>query len=149
MKRFCGFVGMALVAALAAALAAAPGAGAGTAAKRVTVTGELIDTWCYITEIMYAEGTAHHQCAVWCAVGGIPVSILGDDGNVYMVLKVEGDDRTVANPRIINIQTHRVTVDGDLYQRDGVRYLVVTEVADDQGIVKLTHEDYGIQPFGK
>ena len=149
MKRFCGFVGIALVAALAAALAAAPGAGAATAAKRVTVTGELIDTWCYITEIMYAEGTAHHQCAVWCAVGGIPVSILGDDGNVYMVLKVEGDDRIVANPRIINIQTHQVTVDGDLYERDGVRYLVVTEVADDQGIVKLTHEEYGIQPFGK
>ena len=145
MKRFCGFVGMALV----AALAAAPGAGAALAAKRVTVTGELIDTWCYITEIMYAEGTAHHQCAVWCAVGGIPVSILGDDGNVYMVLKVEGDDRIVANPRIINIQTHQVTVDGDLYERDGVRYLVVTEVADDQGIVKLTHEEYGIQPFGK
>ncbi len=149
MKRFCGFVGMALVAALAAALAAAPGAGAATAAKRVTVTGELIDTWCYITEIMYAEGTAHHQCAVWCAVGGIPVSILGDDGNVYMVLKVEGDGRNVANPRIINIQTHQVTVDGDLYERDGVRYLVVTEVADDQGIVNLTHEEYGIQPFGK
>ncbi len=149
MKRFCGLVGMALVTVLLAALAAAPGAGAATAAKRVTVTGELIDTWCYITEIMYAEGTAHHQCAVWCAVGGIPVSILGDDGNVYMVLKVEGDGTNVANPRIINIQTHKVTVDGDLYLRDGVRYLVVTEVADDQGIVKLTHEEYGIQPFGK
>ena len=144
MRRFCGLVGAALV----AALMAAPSAIAAPA-KRVTVTGELIDTWCYITEIMYAEGTAHHQCAVWCAVGGIPVSILGDDGNVYMVLKVEGDDRTVANPRIINIQTHQVTVDGDLYERDGVRYLVVTEVADDQGIVKLTHEEYGIQPFGK
>ena len=149
MKRFCGLVGMALVTVLLAALAAAPGAGAATAAKRVTVTGELIDTWCYITEIMYAEGTAHHQCAVWCAVGGIPVSILGDDGNVYMVLKVEGDGTNVANPRIINIQTHKVVVDGDLYLRDGVRYLVVTEVADDQGIVKLTHEEYGIQPFGK
>ncbi len=145
MKRLCGLLGVALL----AALIAASGAGAATAAKRVTVTGELIDTWCYITEIMYAEGTAHHQCAVWCAVGGIPVSILGDDGNVYMVLKVEGDDRNVANPRIINIQTHKVVVDGDLYLRDGVRYLVVTEVADDQGIVKLTHEEYGIQPFGK
>ncbi len=149
MNRLCGLLGVALVATLGAILVAAPGAGAATAAKRVTVTGELIDTWCYITEIMYAEGTAHHQCAVWCAVGGIPVSILGDDGNVYMVLKVEGDDRNVANPRIINIQTHKVVVDGDLYLRDGVRYLVVTEVADDQGIVKLTHEEYGIQPFGK
>ncbi len=157
MKRLCGLPKavqmVALVAALLAALVAGlivpTGPRAATAAKRVTVTGELIDTWCYITEIMYAEGTAHHQCAVWCAVGGIPVSILGDDGNVYMVLKVEGDEANVANPRIINIQTHKVVVDGDLYLRDGVRYLVVTQVADDHGIVKLTHQKYGIQPFGK
>ena len=50
--------------------------------KRVTISGEVIDTWCYVTEIMFAEGSAHHQCAVWCAVGGIPVSVLGEDGKV-------------------------------------------------------------------
>ncbi len=137
-----------LVAALLGALATALPAHAATP-DRVRVTGEIIDTWCYVTEIMYAEGTAHHQCAVWCAVGGIPVSILGEDGNVYMVLKVEDDGDNVANPRIVKIQSHKVTVDGDLYVRDGVRYLVVTQVADDQGIVKLTHEEYGIQPFGE
>ena len=119
------------------------------AAKRIRVTGELIDTWCYVTEIMYGLGTAHHQCAVWCAVGGIPVSVLGDDGKVYVVLKVEGDDTSVANERIVRIQTHKVTVDGDLYARDGVNYLVVTQVADDKGIVNLTHDEYGVQPFGK
>lgn len=121
---------------------------AATTPKRVQVSGEIIDTWCHVTEIMYAQGTAHHQCAVWCAVGGIPVSILGEDGTVYMVLKLEDDDNTVANPRIVTIQTHKVTVDGDLYVRDGVNYLVVNQVADDKGVVNLTHEEYGIQPFG-
>lgn len=116
---------------------------------RVQVTGEIIDTWCYVTEIMYALGSAHHQCAVWCAVGGIPVSILGDDGKVYMVLKIEDEAANVASPRVVKIQTHQVSVDGDLYERDGVNYLVVTEVQDDQGVVNLTHEDYGIQPFGE
>ena len=137
-----------MVAALALALFTVPGAQA-AAAKRVSITGEIVDTWCYVTEIMYGLGTAHHQCAVWCAVGGIPVSVLGEDGNVYVVLKVEGDDTSVANPRIISIQTHKVTVNGDLYERDGVKYLIVTQVANDQGIVNLTHEKYGIQPFGK
>jgi len=134
-----------------AALLALGGATAVQAAapERVQVTGELVDTWCYVTEIMYAEGTAHHQCAVWCAVGGIPVSVLGEDGQVYVVLKIEDDDQSVANPRIVEIQTHKVTVDGDLYRRDGVNYLIVTQVADDQGIVNLTHEEYGIQPFGE
>ncbi len=136
------------LAVLAIAFFTVSGAEAATG-KRVTVTGEIVDTWCYVTEIMYGLGTAHHQCAIWCAIGGIPVSVLGEDGNVYVVLKVEGDGTNVANPRIINIQTHKVTVDGDLYERDGVKYLIVTQVADDKGIVNMTHEEYGIQPFGK
>ncbi len=130
------------------AMAAPANAATGATGQRVSITGEVIDSWCYITEIMYAEGTAHHQCALWCAAGGIPVGILGDDGQVYMVLKLEGDATSVANPAILKIQTHRVTVDGDVYDRDGIRYLVVNEVVDDSGIVKQTHEEYGIQPFG-
>ena len=143
MKRILGTL------ALAALLAAALAPQASAAAKRVSVTGEIIDPWCYATEIMYALGTAHYQCAVWCALGGIPVSILGEDGGVYVILKVEGDGDNVANPGIVKIQTHKVTVEGDLYERDGVKYLIVTKVADDQGIVNMTHEEYGVQPFGK
>lgn len=138
------------LAALCLTLAGLAAAGGAMAAepKRVTVTGELVDTWCYVSEIMYSVGTAHHQCAVWCAVGGIPVSIKDDKGDVYVVLRVEGED-PVGNPRVVRIQTHEVTANGDLYERDGVRYLVVTEVADDKGIVNLTHDEYGIQPFGE
>ncbi len=122
---------------------------AASAPQRIQVSGEIIDTWCHVSEIMYALGTAHHQCAVWCAVGGIPVSIRGDDGKVYMILKVEDEESNVASTKVVKIQTHQVTVDGDLYERDGVNYLVVTEVQDDQGVVNLTHEDYGIVPFGE
>ncbi len=135
-------------AAVVLAMAALP-AQAATTPKRIQVSGEIIDTWCHVTEIMYAQGTAHHKCAIWCAVGGIPVSILAKDGTVYMVLKVEDDAVSVANPRIIKIQTHEVTVDGDHYVRDGVNYLVVNQVADDKGVVNLTHEENGIQPFGE
>ncbi len=124
-----------------AAQAAAP--------QRVEVTGEVIDSWCYITEIMYPEGTAHHQCALWCAAGGIPVGILGDDGEVYLVLKMGDDTTSVANPTVLDIQTHRVRVDGDLYLRDGMKYLLVERIITDDGIVNQTHDKYGIQPFGE
>lgn len=124
---------------------------AAATAKRVQVSGEIIDSWCYTTEIMYAQGSAHYQCAVWCAVGGIPVSIKGDDGKVYVILRLENDGASNAGEgnKIVKIQGHQVTVDGDLYERDGVRYLFINKVADDKGIVNLTHAEYGIQPFGK
>ena len=47
--------------------------------------------------------------------------------------RLKDDDQNVANPKIIDIQTHNVTVDGDLYERDGVRYLIVTQVLSDGG----------------
>ena len=125
------------------------GAAAAATPERVKITGEVIDTWCYITEIMFSEGTAHHQCAIWCAAGGVPVGLLGEDGQVYMVMKVGDDSVNVANPRILEMQTHLVTVDGDLYKRDGINYLVIDQVVNDQGIVNINHEDYGIQPFGE
>lgn len=117
--------------------------------KRVRITGEVIDSWCYLTEIMYPLGTAHHQCAVWCAAGGIPVGIKSDDGKVYMVLKIGDDSASVANPALLKIQSHKVTADGDLYVRDGMNYLLVSRVVDDAGIVSKTHDEYGIQPSGE
>ena len=133
---------------LALALVLGAGSAQAAAGKRVSVIGEVIDSWCYITEIMFATGTAHHRCAIWCAAGGIPVGILADDGQVYMVLKMGDDTTSVANPAIMHIQTHRVTVDGDLYRRDGINYLLISRVVTDQGIVNQTHDDYGIQPGG-
>lgn len=117
-------------------------------APRVQVKGELVDTWCSVTGIMLAAGTAHHLCAVWCAVGGIPVSIKDAQGNYYMVLRIAEDDENASNPRFAKIQSHEVSVDGELIERDGTKYLFVTQIRDDQGVVNLTHEDNGIQPFG-
>jgi hypothetical protein len=142
MTKRAAFLGAAL---LVAALGATPA----QAAQRVEVTGEVIDSWCYLTEIMYPEGSAHHLCAIWCAAGGIPVGILADDGTVYIVLKFEDDGTSVANPAVMEIQSHRVRVEGDLHPRDGINYLVVNRILGDEGVVKLTHDDYGIQPFGE
>lgn len=118
-------------------------------AEPVTVTGEVIDSWCYLTEIMYPLGTAHHQCAVWCAAGGVPVGILADDGTAYILLSFEGSGRSVSDPALIDLQTHHVTVEGQAFTRDGMNYLVADRLVEDRGIVNMTHEEYGIQPFGE
>jgi hypothetical protein len=118
--------------------------------ERVQITGEVMDTWCYVSQVMGGSdstlGTSHHTCALWCASGGIPVGVITDDGTIYMVLKFEGDATSNANPAVLDIQSHRVTVDGLLYERDGIKYLVVEEVLADEGIVNASHEDYGVVP---
>lgn len=136
-----GLAGLALL-----VIAVPPSRGAG---HRVKLTGEVIDSWCQTTGIMYALGTAHHQCAIWCAVGGIPVGLRTSDGTIYTILKVDKDKENVANPRLLRLQTHEVSVEGDLIERDGLRYLLIDQVMGDHGIVNQTHGDYAIQPFGE
>jgi len=132
------------------ALGATPAAAAG---QRVQLTGEIMDTWCYVSEIMGGSeavlGTAHHQCAVWCAAGGVPVGLLSETGEIFMILKLGDEDTSNADPRILEIQSSRVTVDGDLYERDGIKYLLIDEVVANEGIVNRSHEDFGVIPaFG-
>ncbi len=115
---------------------------------RVKMTGEIIDSWCQISGIMgVGAGTAHHQCAIWCAVGGVPIGIQGSDGKAYILLKAEDRD-PVGDATLIDIQTDQIVVDADAYERDGVNYLVVRKVLENGGIVLKNDKDFGIVPFG-
>jgi hypothetical protein len=134
------------------ALAATMSSGPAPAAQgeRVRVTGEMIDTWCYFSGVMGGPdavvGTAHHTCALWCAAGGIPVGLLADDGTVYMVIKWEGSADVADGETLLRVASHRLTAEGIAFERDGIHYLVVEKVVEDEGIVNLSHEDYGVTP---
>ncbi len=134
---------------LAALFALGAGPALAAKGKQIRVTGEIIDSWCYLSEIMYPLGTAHHQCALWCAVGGIPVGILDDDGVVHVLLQLPGESANVEPAGLLRIQSHRVTFEGRGIARDGVNYLLVDKLVEDEGIVNQTHQEYGIQPFGE
>jgi hypothetical protein len=127
-------------------------AGTAAAAERATLTGELIDTWCYYSGVMGGYdsilGTAHHTCALWCAAGGVPVGLLTDDGDVYMVLKLEGADPLAEPETLLTVASDRLTVDGLVYERDGMKYIVVEEVVENAGVAVMSHDDFGpVPPF--
>ena len=142
-----------LLGAAAAALAVASTsqtAIASTAGNVIEIKGEIIDTWCYFSGVMggpeAVTGSAHHTCALWCAAGGIPVGLLAEDGQVYMVLKIESDDHTNGGDRLLEIASHELTATGEHLVRDGVNYLVVEDVVANEGIQNLNHLDYGSVP---
>lgn len=124
--------------------------GMALAAEPVEIRGEVIDTWCYLSGVMggpeAVTGSSHHTCALWCAAGGIPVGVLAEDGKVYMVLKLEGEEALAQSDTIMEIQSDTIRAKGMHYVRDGVDYLVVENVVDNEGIVNVNHEDYGVTP---
>lgn len=117
---------------------------------RVQVKGEMIDTWCYYSGVMGSPesvtGTAHHTCALWCSAGGIPVGLLAEDGTVYMVLKIEDEDQSAGGDTQLSLASHTIEADGMLYERDGLKYLVVSKIVSDLGITNQNHDDYGPVP---
>ncbi len=118
--------------------------------ERIQVTGEIIDTWCYFSGVMGGPdaviGTAHHACALWCSAGGIPVGLLAEDGTVYMVLKIEGSAASAGGDTQLKLASHVITADGLVYERDGLKYLVVEDVVADLDIQVENHLDYGTVP---
>jgi len=136
----------------AALLATAPQLAAAETGTRIQVKGEIIDTWCYFSGVMGGPdavvGSAHHTCALWCSAGGIPVGLLGGDGEVYMVLKIEDSTESASGTTQRKLASHVIEADGMLYERDGLKYLVVEEVVADLDIQVENHLDYGtIPPF--
>ncbi|MEP2944175.1 MAG: hypothetical protein ABJL18_02145 [Hyphomicrobiales bacterium] len=137
-------------AAIAALLLSGLTAQAAQDPQRVTVTGEIMDTWCYYSGVMGSPestiGSAHHTCAVWCAAGGIPVGLLTEEGEVYLVLEVEGAGTADGSETVLDIQSDVITADALLYERDGFKYLVVEKVVSNAGITNLSHDEFGVIP---
>ena len=76
------------------------------------------------------------------------MSLLGEDGTVYMELKVGDEAQTAGGDGILKLAAHTVEADGMLYERDGLNYIVVNEVVSDLDITNQNHDDYGnVPPF--
>lgn len=137
-------------AAIAALLLSGLTAHAAQEPQRVTVKGEVMDTWCYYSGVMGSPesviGSSHHTCAVWCAAGGIPVGLLTEEGEVYLVLELEGVGTADGAETVLDLQSDVITADALLYERDGFKYLVVEKVVSNAGITNLSHNDFGVIP---
>ena len=89
-----------------------------------TVTGEILDMKCYMTS--GEKGEAHKECAAMCIKGGTPMGILADDGKVYLL--IEGKNASAAFEEAKKYAGERVTITGNLSEKNGVQALIVTEV---------------------
>jgi hypothetical protein len=97
------------------------------AAKEVTVTGEIIDTKCYVTG--GAKGEGHKQCAVDCIEGGLPVGVLEDKTDkVYVVVPASG--MKGANEALAKYAAEKVKLTGTVAERGGQRLLVYSKVEE-------------------
>jgi hypothetical protein len=109
------------LAAFSAALAITP---ALHAAGKTDVKGEIVDTFCYLS--MGAKGPSHATCGKECAKKGIPVGLLNEKKDLYVLLPAK--DHSPLPAAVIENMGKTVTVSGEVIDKGGSHFLKVDAV---------------------
>lgn len=103
---------------------AAPESSVAGAAQEQTLTGEVVDVFCYLSHPKDGIGKGHAECAKKCIKSGLPVAIkVGDQ--LYLATM---SDHNPANQQLADLAAERVTVRGKVMELDGQRLIAVSSV---------------------
>ena len=93
--------------------------------KPVTLTGEVIDLYCYSDH--QASGAEHAKCATSCITKGIPVGFLTADGTMYIIV---GKDHAPANAEVAPFAGKQSTITGKVTEAKGLKTIQLISIAD-------------------
>lgn len=95
------------------------------APAKASVTGEIVDSACYIK--MGAKGESHRDCAQKCGDAGIPLALL-EDGSDKVIWLASVNDMETPNKKLREHAGRKVTITGTWAERGGARILLVETV---------------------
>ncbi len=81
-----------------------------------TVTGEIVDSKCYVGVMNPGQGKVHRDCAARCLSGGIPPIFVTTDGREQFLL-VGLDGRALGRDALREFIAEPITIRGDLLQQ--------------------------------
>jgi hypothetical protein len=90
-----------------------------------TVTGEVVDLACYLPH-PEMKGSGHRKCAETCAKKGMPLGILTDDKQVYLLLEDHENPKPYEQAKAKAAE--KITVEGDKATQGGLQAIVVESV---------------------
>src|SRR3954469_23381042 len=92
--------------------------------EHATITGEVVDLWCFLEG--GDRGPAKRDCAIACAKAGNPIGIVDAKGNVYVAAGLK--DHQPANALLLQRMSSQVTVTGTLVKAGGVQMMYIESV---------------------
>lgn len=90
--------------------------------KAVSVTGEIVETYCWA--VHEVGGTGHAQCGIECAKRGLPVALYDPKSRVGYIL-LPARDKASLPPELVAAMGRKLTVQGELVTRGGIQLLIV------------------------
>ncbi|MCX6121403.1 MAG: hypothetical protein NTX44_07250 [Ignavibacteriales bacterium] len=97
--------------------------------KQITVVGEVVESQCYITGLNGpGKGLSHKECALKCAKGGIPLSILEDKTGTLYLTGQSKKAMAGTSELLIPFVAEKVKVTGRLFEKGGMKMLLISKV---------------------
>ncbi len=90
----------------------------------VTLSGEIVDSKCYLGVMNPGQGKVHRDCAARCLSGGIPPIFITTDGRQQLLL-VGRDGRALGRDALREFIAEPIQVDGELVQRGSTQLLKI------------------------
>ncbi len=90
----------------------------------VSLTGEIVDSKCYLGVMNPGQGKVHRDCAARCLSGGIPPIFVTTDGRQQFLL-VGLDGRALGRDALREFIAEPITIRGDLLQLGDSRLLKI------------------------
>ncbi len=98
--------------------------GSGSAQENVTVHGEIVDLACYMAK--GSRGPTHKACAQMCASKGVPIGVLTEEGEVFLLLS--DDDNSSPYEAAKKLAGERAEVTGKKLRKGGLAGIAVGSV---------------------
>jgi len=94
--------------------------------KDVTITGTVIDVSCKFGQGL--SGAEHKMCSEVCADRGLPLAVLGSDGQLYIPTSaaMPGDAQ---NSRLKAFAEQQVTIKGKVFKAGGAQAIQIASIA--------------------
>ncbi len=110
---------------LIACIGFVPGLRPATAAaqEQASVSGEVVDLACYLSK--GSKGKRHKACADMCAKKGMPLGVLTDNGDVYLL--IEDHDNPGPYEAVKGLAGEQAQVAGKKFSKGGVQSILVGE----------------------
>lgn len=95
-------------------------------AKKVTLTGEVLDMTCFMTHPGTGTGPDHAKCAQSCMSKGMSAGFLAEDGTVYLLI---ASNHESPNAAVKEFAGKKSTITGTVHEQKGIKAIELATIA--------------------
>ena len=94
--------------------------------KEQMIKGRVIGLTCFLQH--NAQGEKHKNCARMCAENGLPLGLMSEDHQIYLIMGEGHEPPNETNKKLLKYVESKVMVKAKLIQNHGIKAIIVNKI---------------------